>query len=493
MTHSTRRREFLTFVGSCLLSRYLPAAEGSLVVRIEADAKKALGPLKNIAGGANHVGEEIYPGAFAQYADRAREIGLKQIRGMSAFAMYVPRFVADKSVNFNYQDVVTRDEAGQLHYDWTTLDAVVDEVLAIGAQPILELAYMPTCLMDHKDKRQWLRSLCGLIAAPPVDYARWEEICFQVVHHTNIERRRGVQYWEAWNEPTCGGFWPASFDEYLKLYRHSVAGVKRADPKAKVGGPVIATNCEKPKMENIQAFIDFCGREQIPCDFLSWHHYTMVPGTEPSDLQQFTEQARTFRSWLNKYPSLSPAELMIDEWGPQKEGWGERLFPSIWAGAAIYTMMEAGVDRQHVFTLWGTPAADYHLAILKHDGTIMPVFNVLKMFSMLGTTRLSAQSSAEGTRVLAAQTGKEFTLLVIHTPSQPAEADITLSLQNLPLKGNVRYERFLVDEEHSNGLKGRANQELERVESRIVPVSRKWEETLRLRTPSATLVRLSPA
>lgn len=492
MNLAIRRRQFLASLGACLFWRLSPAADNNTTAEIEVDATMELGPLKNIAGGGNHIGNEIYPGAFAQYADRAREIGLRQIRGMSAFAKYVPRFVADKTVNFNYQDVVTCDESGRMHYDWTTLDSLVDEVLAIGAQPVLTLAYMPTCLMDPRYKGQWLQSLCGLIAAPPVDYGRWEEVCFQAVHHTNVERRRGVRYWEVWNEPNIKGFWPVSFSDYLRFYRHSVAGVKRADPQAKVGGPVIV-NTGDSLMGNMRAFIDFCGRENTPCDYLVWHHYTSVPGADPSDLQAFTEQARTFRSWLNEYPSLRQAELMIDEWGAHKEGWDKRLFPNIWAGAAIHAMMEAGVDYQHVFTLWGCPAADYHLAILKHDGAIMPVFNVLKMFAMLGATRLDAQSSAGAIRVVAARRRQEFTLLVIHTPSEPGKTAVALSFQNLPFKGRVRYERFLVDEDHSNGLKGRARQELEMVESKVVPVSRKWEETLHLQSPSATLLRLSPA
>ena len=79
-------------------------------------------------------------------------------------------------------------------------------------------------------------------AHPPKDDAKWEELVYQWVRHC-VERygrdEVSTWYWETWNEANIG-YWKGTFEEFLDLHDHAVAGVRRALPEARVGGPDMA-------------------------------------------------------------------------------------------------------------------------------------------------------------------------------------------------------------------------------------------------------------
>jgi xylan 1,4-beta-xylosidase len=79
-------------------------------------------------------------------------------------------------------------------------------------------------------------------AYPPRDYERWEALAYEWSQHCvekfgkdEVER----WYWEVWNEPNIG-YWRGTPEEFRKLHDFGMAGVRRALPTAKVGGPDVA-------------------------------------------------------------------------------------------------------------------------------------------------------------------------------------------------------------------------------------------------------------
>jgi xylan 1,4-beta-xylosidase len=74
---------------------------------------------------------------------------------------------------------------------------------------------------------------------PPRDYTMRGELVRRYTAHL-VERhgreRVSTRYFEVWNEPDID-YWHGTPAEYFKLYDYAVAGVRAAQPGAKVGGP----------------------------------------------------------------------------------------------------------------------------------------------------------------------------------------------------------------------------------------------------------------
>jgi len=108
------------------------------------------------------------------------------------------------------------------------------------------------------------------------------------------------------NEPDIGEdggcpyrFQPAS---YARNYQHTVAAIRRADPRAKVGGPALA-GWRSPILP---ALLNFCAAKNVPLDFVSWHVYHSDPRAVRTAIEGVKEL-------LRKRPGLRP-ETILDEW-----------------------------------------------------------------------------------------------------------------------------------------------------------------------------------
>ena len=77
-----------------------------------------------------------------------------------------------------------------------------------------------------------------------------------------------------WNEPNIG-YWRGTPEEFYKLHDYAVAGVRRALPTARVGGPDVAGSGG----EFMRDFLEHClrgtnyatGETGTPTDFISFH------------------------------------------------------------------------------------------------------------------------------------------------------------------------------------------------------------------------------
>src|SRR5207302_7561984 len=130
--------------------------------------------------------------------------------------------------------------------DWKILDSIFDAYLQNGMRPYAQIGFMPKALSTHPEPYQhsWkpgvkYEEIETGWAYPPKDYEKWSELVFQWTKHC-IEKygRAEVErwYWEVWNEAN-GAYWKASPEEFYKLHDHAIAGVRRALPTARVGGP----------------------------------------------------------------------------------------------------------------------------------------------------------------------------------------------------------------------------------------------------------------
>ncbi len=167
--------------------------------------------------------------------------------------------------------VVRRDRAGKLHYDFSRIDAIYDQLLGLGLRPVVELSFMPAALA--RDPELTVFTYRGVIS-PPADWAEWRELVRELTRHL-VERYGAdeVARWafEVWNEPNLVVFWPGTRQEYLRLYEESARAVKEVDGRLRVGGPATAAG------EWIDALAAHAASTGVGLDFVSTHTYGNLP------------------------------------------------------------------------------------------------------------------------------------------------------------------------------------------------------------------------
>jgi len=176
------------------------------------------------------------------------------------------------------------DADGKPVYDWTINDKIFDTYLERGIKPYVQIGFMPEALTTRPDNYPHnppvneRAPVEGGQSYPPKNYAKWGELSYQWAKHC-VEKygRAEVEkwYWEVWNEPNIF-YWHGSHEDYFKLYDYAVAGVRRALPTARVGGPETAGG---PGGNFLREFLEHCayatnyvsGKIGSPLDFISFH------------------------------------------------------------------------------------------------------------------------------------------------------------------------------------------------------------------------------
>ena len=260
-----------------LISALEPKAESPVQVSISIDTSRASGPIDLTRYALGQGGLSELP---------MIDVHVDQIRQLHP-----------QTINFFVQEYFDLyPEHGRFH--WVTLDKSIRTVLATGAKPIMNLCFKPRVLYPKIDDT----------IVDPTDYGEWEELIYQLVRHCNHDAKFGIEYWLVANEGDIGepGGVPYKFptpQSYLSYYHHTVDAIRRADPKAKVGGPAPA-NYRSPFVD---ALIDSAGRGDVPLDFLCFHLYH-------NDPEEFGRLIDGMRAKLAKHPRLLQTETMIDQW-----------------------------------------------------------------------------------------------------------------------------------------------------------------------------------
>jgi hypothetical protein len=292
---------------------------------------------------------------------------------------------------------------------------------------------------------------------PPPDYKKWAKICVNVIKHYNDGwadgKHYGIKTFEIWNEPDIGPrMWTGTQQQYFDLYRTAVTAIKVYNPELKVGGQVSFV-----KGSYTRPFMAYCRDQRLPLDFFSWHRYSDTP----TDLM---DDARLVRSLLDEY-GFKSAESLCTEWRPMIEGFDKVSWKqgtpagsvraafarnrnhesAAFAASALMQMQDVPIDRAHYYT-----ADDSPWSMFDEFGEPGKVFFAFKAFNMFlqTTNRVAVTGAPGGDGVTAccglADDGKSAGLLLSNYRGKPA--DLQISLKNFPLAGDLKVERFIVDE-----------------------------------------------
>ena len=467
-------------------------------VRLEIDPTRTAGNVPDgIAGLSQGAGLADYEDATAA---KLREGGFKWFRMDNVFTQ------------------VVKDENGRRVYDWTDFDRRVDFIIdKMGADPIFAVSYMPQPFdaIPNKDRQ-----------SAPRDYALWEDLCYRAAKRS-LDRGKRIPFWEVWNEANTGWIKPGpddtgtdefkkmynealgreqpdqgvirTFEAYCKLYRATARGVLRADPKAKIGGPALASGPFEtdryPYSRNGKGFARglmlWCRQESLPLDFVSWHEYF-----HPADV--FVTQAEGFRQYLSDFPEFqrSVKSFMVTEWSTA--WWHDRpqdheVGSAYCADCVTRAFIPADIDRPCFFYVKQNDMrfrGDWSL--LMQNNLPKPTYNVLKVFNGLTGKWIRVTGADDDVSAVATWDAKQGRLAIVLVNFRYRYAfrrHVQVTIDALPpaLAGG-RWQEWVVDATHSNVWHDRNGAELTRTRQGSIGSGFSFAKTL---TPnSVTLLEL---
>jgi xylan 1,4-beta-xylosidase len=398
--------------------------------------------------------------------------------------------------------IYREDANGKPIYDWTIADRIFATYLERGVRPYVEIGFMPKDLSTHPEpyQHEWAPNVknANLFtgwAYPPTDYAKWEELVYEWTKHC-VEKfgREEVErwYWEVWNEPNIG-YWQGKPAEFRRLHDYAIAGVRRALPTAKVGGPDVAGDGGKFTRD----FFEHCLHEKneatgqlgTPLDFVSFHAKGKPEFVGSHVRMGIADELRTIDGGFKivaSFPELKNTPVVIGECDPdtcaacQGPQLGYRNGP-LYASytAASFARILDLADRRAV-NLEGilTWAFEFEnqpyfagFRVLATGGIDLPVLNVFRMFAKMSGMRVAVRSDcavplddllthgvrdhAEVSAIASLNHDGMYVLLWhYHDEDIPGPAaDVSLTLDHLPINDSkVTLEQFQIDADHSSAI-----------------------------------------
>jgi len=410
------------------------------------------------------------------------------------------------SLKWGSTNAYTEDAQGRARYDWTIVDRIFDTYVERGMRPLVEIGFMPEALTTgpapyrHSFSVETPSDIFTGWAYPPKDYSRWGELVHQWVRHT-VERygRSEVEkwLWEVWNEPNIG-YWKGTPEQYQQLYDYSVDAVKRALPTARVGGPHSTGPGNAKAREFLRSFLEHCARGKnyatgatgAPLDFIGFHakgrpevvdgHVRMGISNQLTDIDQGFATVASFPEWRQ-------TPIVIGESDPEgcaacsarvykQNAYRNGTMYSSYTAAAFprkYELAKRRGVRLLGIVTWAFEFEDQPwfdgFRDLATNGVEKPVLNVFRMFGMMSTRQVAAESSGaaavddiirSGVRAspdvgtLATRSDTGATVLMWHyhddDVSGPAAA-VDVTVNGLPASATrALVRRYCIDETHSN-------------------------------------------
>lgn len=438
---------------------------------------------------------------------------LKELAEMNSETVYVRAHNlltsgdGQAALKWGSTNVYTEDRRGNPVYDWTIVDRIFDTYVVLGMRPLVEIGFMPEAL-STAPKGMPYRHYWGVSdeynniytgwTYPPKSYEKWAELVYQWVRHCidrYSENEVAKWYFELWNEPDIG-YWAGTFEEYCKLYDYTADAVKRALPRAKVGGPGTTDPMNKRSNEYLVRFLRhvtegtnyLTGGKGSPIDFLSFHAKgspRVVDGNVRMNVgRQLKNVAEGFKA-VASFPELKDLPVIITESDPEgcaacsvdlhpQNAYRNGTMYSSYTAASFARKLELArlYDVNFIGAVtWAFEFEDQKwfagFRDLATNGVDKPVLNVFRMYGMMdgdiAGTRSSRHFSAlemteksvrELADVNAFATVDDGDAAVMvwnyHDDNLPAEdSHVRLNLKGIKAR-RVQVLHYRIDDEYSN-------------------------------------------
>jgi xylan 1,4-beta-xylosidase len=396
----------------------------------------------------------------------------------------------------------SEDGQGKPVYNWTIVDRIFDTYLKRKVKPYVQIGFMPKELSIKPEPYQhkWkpgdrYDTIYTGWAYPPKDHGKWAELVHQWAKHCAVKYGRAEVeswYWQVWNEANIG-YWKGTQKEFFKLHDHAIDAVRRALPKARVGGPDSAGGGRF-----LRQFLEHCvrgtnyatGKKGTPLDFISFHAKGAPTFVDRHVRMGIANHLRTIDSSFDiiaSFPELKGKPIIIGESDPDGcAACSAALYPqNRYRNGALYASYTAasfarkhdlaekhGVNLEGALT-WAFEFEDQPyfagFRVLATNGIALPVLNVFRMFGQMSGRRLAVNSDSavslsailkKGVRdqadvsALASLDRKKLCVLVWHYHDDDVpgpDAAVELTVQGLDKSlARTQLMHYRIDGEHSN-------------------------------------------
>ncbi|MBW4085078.1 hypothetical protein [Paenibacillus sp. S150] len=328
------------------------------------------------------------------------------------------------------------------------------------------------------------------------------------------QRYPQIEYIEAFNEPKKS--WTPGYDEapnmeidtYYYWYKQFYAIVQELNAELnpaiplKIGGPASVSL----DMEFNQQFLNQYAADTNPnkrLDFFSYHSYNRR--SNPADVQS---DKATVQGWLSARGLNPNTPVFVTEYGVfpgSNTGttYNEDLLTQAAAMSALgYYFVKGGMDMPMHWVFDHANNNRKSMFADEADGAPYPYYNLVKMQSMLKENRITTSSNAlsgDGLGIHALGTRDDTGVAVLASNYQwttgTADYNLTMNITNLPsifTGKQIRVQRYLVDQTHSNYTSSGGSAELEKVADYIAAPAVSIAPAFTLGKNAMTLVVLTP-
>jgi xylan 1,4-beta-xylosidase len=484
----------MRLIFSLLTAGFLLNAQDTVVIRVHADEK--VGTFKPIYG---YFG---YDEPNFTYAKNGRKL-VRELAALSSSPVYIRTHfmlaTGDGIAGFKFgsTNAYTEDASGKPVYDWTITDRILDTYIEAGAKPFVEIGFMPKALSTNPEpyRPDWSpgsnfnQYYLGW-AYPPKDYSKWGELVYQWVLHAVAKYGRSEVeswYWEVWNEPDIG-YWHGTPEEYDKLYDYAAEAVKRALPRAKIGGPATTGPSNAKAAAFLKQFLEHCAAKNMPLDFVTYHakgRPSVVDGHVRMGISKNAEDVDKGFQIVREFPKFQKLPIVLSESDPEGcAACSARVYPqNAYRNGPLYPAYEA-VMMKNIFELadraktniagmltWAFEFEDQPyfdgFRTLATNGIDKPVLNFFRMAGMMRGDRVRTDSSgsvslqtmiAEGVRgtsdvdALAVRSDREASMLAWNYHDDDvagAIVKVRIEIGGVP-DGRRLLRHYRIDETHSN-------------------------------------------
>lgn len=182
--------------------------------------------------------------------------------------------------------IYNEDENGDVYYDFSYADQLIDFLLEIGLKPFIELSFMPDKLAA---KKEYIFAWHANISLPK-DMKRWCDLVEELIKH--FIERFGIKevctwYFEIWNDPDfLNKLSTTLISEKMEFFTSTYETIKAVNKRLKVGGintygHILIENDYKL----LKTYFKHLKKKNIKLDFISFSIYPI----EIPDIQSFAK------------------------------------------------------------------------------------------------------------------------------------------------------------------------------------------------------------
>lgn len=368
--------------------RYFVGAEGRLAA-INVETYRTLGPL---------------PQPWRALAQGGDELSTFLDKEAVKVAAIKPEVIRIDHIYDQFK--VVGKSNGQITFNWSDLDLLVNKIASVGAIPFFSLSYMPEAISS------------GDILAEPTSWNDWSLVVQKTIEHYSGELGMENVYYEVWNEPDLFGNWKmGGKKDYKNLYLYASQGAQKARgvKPFKFGG-VATTGLYK---NWIESFFPFVLQNKLRLDFFSWHRYD-------ADIFQYAEDVQNVDNWIDRHPYFAHVEKVLSEFAADSKQGGAN---DTTEGAAHLV----SVGRE----LMGRIKYGINFSVTGQWGIVgKPRYEAMKMLSTLGGDRLGLTGEGTWVRAIAAKDGKKYQVILVNYDPRNKHSEV-VPLNFLSMEGGV--------------------------------------------------------